>query len=373
MKKRRYGLVQRILIKANSVLYTLTGKWVDLLVKWKIYGEFPYEKKGHFGDVIRVEHPYPTNFQEKDRDLLSGWKSYETFPHDLFYSQDQLLTDDGIVLRKHHTHIKALPHPVFRFQYGILYNLKVRLLYRKIKLNTEKKYLLFYDNWSCNNYFHWIIDSLCRAQLVHEHVKGNFTIVLPEKSPKYLTETLKLYGYTDFLYLPARTAARIPELYAMNYAAWSGQQHPEILKKMANYLIAQTKSVPKRKDRKVYVSRGKQIERRVENEAELIAMLERYGFETVYFEGMPFAEQVKLMQETEVFVSSHGANMTNMIFLPKQARVLELLNDRAPNMCYWSVAASMGLSYRYLLFPLTAADHVRVDVEMVEGQIKLMN
>lgn len=371
MRKRKYNLLQRIFIKANSVLYTMVGKLVDALTRKGWWGEFPYEVKGHFGDVIHVEHAYPENFQPGQEALFDEWKSYDTFPHDLFFAKDAWLTSDGAVLKKRWTFVKALPHPVFRFQFGMLYNWKVRLFYREFKTDPAKKYLLFYDNWSWNNYFHWIIDALCRAELVRENVKEHFTIVLPEASPKFLTETLKLYGYTDFEYLPERSRTRIAQLYAMNYAAWSGQQHPVILRRMVEFVKSKTiADVIPEKRRRIYVSRAKQFSRRVENETEVEAVLQSFGFETIYWEGMPFAEQVRTMQSAEIFVTSHGANMTNLIFLPSGAKILELINDRKPNFCYWSVADSLGLDYYYQLCAIGAADHVRVEVEVLKKNLQ---
>lgn len=403
MRKRKYNLVQRFFIKANSVLYTLVGKLVD---KTGTQQKFPYEVKGHFGDVTEVTHEYPENFQPEHKALFDEWKWYETFPHDLFFVKDVQLSSDGIVLKKHRTFIKTLPHPIFRFQFGILYNLKARFFYRRFKIDPSKNYLLLFDNWSWNNYFHWIIDALCRAELLRENVKMNFTVLLPEASPKYLTETLKLYGFTDIVYLPRRTKTKISNLYSMNYAAWSGQQHPVILKAMVDFVkgkvldSAQTTGTRTVLDsassgagdvldpadsgdrtvldsartagKRIYVSRSKQFSRRVENEKELLAVLEKYGFETVYFEGMTVAEQVRTMSEARFFVTSHGANMTNLAWLPEGAKIFELLNDRKPNFCYWSVASCLGHAYYYQLCPITNADHVLVDIETFEKNLQAL-
>jgi hypothetical protein len=367
MRKRRYNLIQRIFIKANAVLYTLTGRVVDRL-GWQ--EQFPFEVKGHFGDVIEVSHEYPVNYKPEHQALFDEWKRYQTFPHDLFFVKDVVLTSDGIVLQRHRTFIKTLPHPVFRFKYGVLYNLKTRLFYREFKTDPAKNYLLLFDNWSWNNYFHWIIDALCRAQLVEMHARSNYTILLPLASPKYLTETLKLYGYSDFVYLPERSKTKLPALSSMNYAAWSGQQHPEILKVMVRQVKAALHIKPSEAKRRIYVSRGKQFSRRVENEAELIRQLEKHGFETVYFEGMSFEEQVKTLHEAAVLVTSHGANMTNLAWMQEGGKILELLNNRKPNFCYWSVASCLGHDYYYQLCGISTADHVVVDIEEVEKNLK---
>lgn len=372
MKKRKFNLLQRILIKANAVTYTAVGKVADMCKRIGVSGKFPYSVSGHFGEVIEVSHPYPVNFKAEDEPLFQEWKWYQTFPHDLFVVKDTWLTSDGIVLRKHLTFIKTLPHPVFRYKYGILYNLKARLMYRKEKSNPEKKYLLLYDNWSWNNYFHWIIDALCRAELVRRNLNEKFTILLPEASPKYLTETLKHYGYTDFEYLPEGSMIKTDTLYSMNYAAWSGQQHPEILRSMVNYVKSVVSSKSPDGTNKIYVSRSRQFSRRISNENELLPILKKYGFEVHYFEGMSFADQITLMQSARYFVSSHGANMTNLIFLPERARILELLNNRKPNFCYWSVASSLQQPYYYQLCEIESADHLLVDLAAFENNLKLM-
>jgi hypothetical protein len=373
MKARKYNLFQRVLVKANAVVYTAVGRFTDALVKSGLWGAVKFSISGHFGDVIHVEHAYPKNFRAQDKPYFDEWKSYDTFPHDLFFVEDAWVTSDGIVLQKNKTFVKTLPHPVFRHRYGFLYNLKARLLYKKIKSDPAKNYLLVYDNWSFNNYFHWVIDSLCRLELLRENeetIPKEFTLVLRADAPQYIRDAVKLFGYNAVFYLPPKSGTRIKNLYSMNYAAWSGQQHPEVLKRMVKFICKTLDAEAETPSRKIYVSRSRQFSRRVENEQEILVILERYGFEIIFYEGKSFMEQVKLMRNVSHFVTSHGANMTNTIFLPGSARVLELLNDKKPNFCYWSVNACMGHSYFYQLCPLGAADHIRVDTAELERNLR---
>lgn len=364
------SLSRRIRLKLLHYLHRVVGKVVDFLTRIGLYGKVPYSVVSHHGDVIEVTHPYPANYNPADKEKFDEWKWYQTFPHDLFQVKDVLLTSDGIVLNKHRTFIPALPHPVFRYQYGLLYNLKARLFYGQTRFPADRKYLLVYDNWSWNNYFHWVIDSLCRIQLLHDHVKEKFTLIIPEESPKYVTESLALYGFTDILYLPKKSKTRITDLYTMNYAAWSGQQHPEIISAMVKKVRNGIPAMPGEKNRRIYVSRSRARSRRVSNEDEVAALLAQFNFETVYFEGMSFREQVALLQNVKYFVSSHGANMTNLIWLNTDARILELLRKEGrPNFCYWSVASSLRLTYYYQLCRITTADHVEVDLDQLRDNI----
>ncbi len=364
------SLSKRIRLKLLHYINLVVGKLVDLLTRIGLWGKVPYTVLGHYGDVIEVTHAYPENYKPEDKPKFDEWKQYKTFPHDLFRVENVLLTSDGITLKKHRTFIPALPHPIFRNQYGVLYNLYVRLFYRKQNFPADKKYLLVYDNWSWNNYFHWVIDSLCRLQLMHDNVPEKFTVILPEKSPAYLTETLKLYGYNDILYLPENSKVRLPNLHVMNYAAWSGQQHPEILGKMVQFVKAKLSPIASA-SRRVYVSRSRAYSRKIENEAEVVELLKSYDFEIVYFEGMKFEEQVKLMSEVNYFVTSHGANMTNVIWLPQEAQILELLRlEGRPNFCYWSIASSLRLRYNYQLSAVAGGDNIQVNIPALRKNLE---
>ncbi|KAL3682025.1 hypothetical protein R1sor_000047 [Riccia sorocarpa] len=48
-------------------------------------------------------------------------------------------------------------------------------------------------------------------------------------------------------------------------------------------------------------------------------------FEVTYISNLTFCEQVALMSRTDVLVSTHGAQMTNMMFMPKGSYVMEMM------------------------------------------------
>jgi hypothetical protein len=77
--------------------------------------------------------------------------------------------------------------------------------------------------------------------------------------------------------------------------------------------------------RRLYVSRGAGIRRRLTNEAQLTGHAARYGFENVNMVGRSVAEQAKLFGEAAFIIAPHGAALTNLLFAAPGARVLELL------------------------------------------------
>jgi hypothetical protein len=363
--------LRKAIYKIRQYLDQFFGTLVDFLQKIRLIKRFTAFRITPIGPVVQVNHPYPANYREEDQVFFQTWKKYETLSLEIYSVKDVRVTTEGAVLKGILPFIPALPHPVFRFKFGLLYNLLTRIRYRKLAA-PDTKYLLVYDFWSKANYYHWCIDSLCRLWMSHEFLKGERVLLLPDKPPSYIADSIKAFGITRIEYIPPFSLLEVRQVEVMNYAAGSGRHHPEILNKVREFFVRPFRVNEDILKRKIYVSRGKQSSRRVYNETELIGLLQQYGFEIHYFEGMNLHEQIALMQETAVFISSHGANMTNCLFLPEKAKVLELINNRKPNFCYWSVCASIGIPYYYQLCVLAESDHIIVDLEELRKNLILL-
>ncbi|WCS26419.1 glycosyltransferase family 61 protein [Methylobacterium sp. NMS14P] len=79
--------------------------------------------------------------------------------------------------------------------------------------------------------------------------------------------------------------------------------------------------------RKIVLSRRGFVQRQLLNEAEIINLLAREGFEVVYPEKLSFAEQVALYHTADTIVGSASSALTNCIFCNPKARVLALIHE----------------------------------------------
>jgi hypothetical protein len=106
-----------------------------------------------------------------------------------------------------------------------------------------------------------------------------------------------------------------------------------------------------RKPQKIYIGRLGASARRMTNEAELIAQLERIGFHAFVGGRQPLQEQVRTFRDASLIVGPHGSGLTNVAFAGPDATLCELrpLNTRgsAPMGSdeYLRLCAVMGFRY----------------------------
>jgi capsular polysaccharide biosynthesis protein len=198
-----------------------------------------------------------------------------------------------------------------------------------------------------NIYYHWLLDTLPRLQLLEESGFSYERIVVPGQT-RFQKESLELLGLdshrliTDAnLHLEAAALA-IPSLPAVsgNQPRWAC----DFLRK--SFLKHLPRDVPAR--RRIYVSRQKGGTRHLVNEPDLLPMLEKRGFERVFLEERPFLEQVRLFNEAEIVVSTHGSGLANLVFCRPGTAVVELFSPNYMNVMYWALSDRVGLTYYFL-------------------------
>ncbi|UOQ97071.1 glycosyltransferase family 61 protein [Hymenobacter sp. 5317J-9] len=219
---------------------------------------------------------------------------------------------------------------------------------RRHDVATAEVVGLAHGPWAAGNYYHWLVDTLPRLHLLQRTHPG-CPLLVPEPIPAYVRQTAAMFGFERLVPLPAGAVARVPELAMPDYPAPSGFQDGSLSLASRNRVMEALGIAGFAGQRRVYVSRSRQRLRRLLNETAIEPLLTQYGFETLYFEELSFAEQVRLMTETTVLVGVHGANLTNMLFMRPGATVVELMNRSTHaevfNPCYYYLANALQLSY----------------------------
>ena len=96
---------------------------------------------------------------------------------------------------------------------------------------------------------------------------------------------------------------------------------------------------------RIYVSR-RFSKRALPGEELLEQALSAQGFTIAYLENMSWADQISLFQGAKTVVGLHGAGLSNLVFTPAGATLIELTNSNHYNRCFEWICHVVG--HRYL-------------------------
>ena len=101
--------------------------------------------------------------------------------------------------------------------------------------------------------------------------------------------------------------------------------------------------------RKVYISRREKSFRKIINENNLIHLLERKGYQTLYFEDYSVVDQIKIMQDSNEVIAIHGAGLVNINFCRRGTKILELFPSNYQCAFFYMQAIMMDLEYNFYI------------------------
>lgn len=281
------------------------------------------------------------------------WKPNETWSNpktnDISISkfENVFVSTDGIVFKGLKSYSGSYVYSAFYKKFDNFYLLHIYKNYRQKKLNDSSNFLLIFDHWSKINYYHWMCDSLPRLIILKRlKTNYNFNIIIPDDTSSYVKDSLIALGLIPF-YFNATEYLKISNLYHINYLANSGFSHPAI-----NELVTDLKKncLPNTKRKKYYLSRNQTIIRSISNEQDLINLIDKYGFEIIQTENKTLNEQIQLFSECDILISPHGAGLTNMLFMPKGSKIIEIGHAQIEQqpLCYWQLANQLNHDYNYI-------------------------
>lgn len=201
------------------------------------------------------------------------------------------------------------------------------------------------------NYYHFLLDVLPRYGVLKE--------TMPEAKPDawfvntgsgYQRQLLTMIGLGDVpVIAPGKeVAVRADTLLAPCIP------NPDLIAPTwtTRWLKANLPAVsPADKPRRLYVTRGDaKNTRRLVNEDEIFAQLERHGFVKFDPGAHSVQEQIDTFTNAEMVVAPHGAALSNLVFCSPGVKVLELFAPKYVNPCYWVIADNIPDStYHYLV------------------------
>jgi capsular polysaccharide biosynthesis protein len=183
------------------------------------------------------------------------------------------------------------------------------------------------------NYSHWLFRNLLKlVSLDRDGVLHVLPWLLNEDLKPYQLEYLDMLGVPPPQRILVRRgqvvkcdALRVPALLT----------HPATIRHGIDWIrdrLREHLTPPERANERLYFSRADAGSRHIVNEAALFAALERYGFRMITPGRMSVTEQIRAFSSASIVVGAHGAGMTNIVFAPPHAAIVELCSTALSSM-----------------------------------------
>jgi capsular polysaccharide biosynthesis protein len=300
---------------------------------------------------MEVKRDFPENIvPEHKRYFEPHLKIDLPTPGYRFFRNYILLLSNGILMDRFHVDKQSLLYDKKMNEKGIRgYLLKCIIksfLKRKVVVLDAGPHYVTIINQLTNNYFHWFTEAIPKLICLLRENKKPIVLLPAHYDAAYQLRSLELLGFpftnmgfeslvVKNLYLPDRLAP------------YTAQYNPAVMKEISDLLKSKV-DLSKTWGPKIYLSRRKATQRKLINEEEVINLLKEYEFSILELEQYSLDQQISLMHNAEIFVSMHGAGLTNMIFCKPGTKVLELcLENQVMDKCYFNLANAMKAKYYY--------------------------
>jgi len=188
-------------------------------------------------------------------------------------------------------------------------------------------------------------DGFPTTYTINKKKYSEFTLLVPAHFTDYMKKSLEVLECFNYEYVTPLQIIKVPKLIFPELTSNIEYQNPPLIVELRELFYKKYQLNQVKPDRLIYVSRNRQIKRKILNEDELILLLDKYGFDTIFFEELDFDGQVNLMAHTKVLLALHGANLTNIFLMQASTTVIELMNKEFNNLTYFNLSSVLNLSY----------------------------
>lgn len=333
---------------------------VDYIVKK--YPEITYQKC-HDAQVFNYDKIpfFPVSKKEQPRTGKFAQTFVLTIPQGKYYCHDSVIggegyiaVDDQYIIRDLLTYTETFVLTVDRFLSCQIP--KVRKVPGRVVVLSKA--------WSFV-YGHWMNEVLGRLAMIELlGIEYDWIIIPPVENRKFMLETLELWGISKDKIIESKgefSCIQADELIVPSIPgrrqALSGETF-DYVNKLCTYFpnfvmqYLRDKFIEKSVDlnnksfaKKVFISRSDAPGcRKIVNEDEIFALLERRGFACYVLSHLSFVEQVALFNQAEIIVSANGSGLTNMMFCNNNVHIIELFQAR-PDSTFYNMAQTLGWRY----------------------------
>ncbi len=222
------------------------------------------------------------------------------------------------------------------------------------------------------NYYHWNHDAIMRLWRVREELPQDTRFVVPAALKSFQLEALRLVNIPAAQTIPfdGDEVWEFERLFVTPPIFKTQYDTPEQMLWFRDLCFDAYGIKPTKPTRRIFLSRARDTHLRYINETQVEAYLKSSDFETLYPGELTVAQQVEAFSQAAVVVGT-GAAMTNILFAPPGARVLQLLEPSLPGHSYWTMCEALGHEFWYIFgetIPNPSGEHADMLVSLEKLQ-----
>ena len=324
-----------------------------------------------------------------EKNMYEPYQSYELAPAKTKRLKNVFVTFSGFCMNRrglikecHHdfpSQINDYLNEAAKYYYDVTDNPDSLVI-----LDDERTYLAIHHPWF--NYYHWICESIFRLWRVQNKLK-ELVLVLPEyyKDHDFIMGSIEPFKIKNIFYIPNGKSLVVRNLCLPQIKpicdSYNAREVKQVRKFYTDY-VSTEKHITSTLGDKLYISRMHATRRKVVNEQKIIDIVQKYGFTIFYPEKHTFLDQVAIFSQTKYLIGEHGSGITNMLFMPDGASLLELHKDKTneldhPSPLFWYLADALNINYYHQLCTTEGREDYFegsyvVDVRLLEKNIDLM-
>jgi hypothetical protein len=201
-----------------------------------------------------------------------------------------------------------------------------------------------------DNYYHLIADILTKLQvepLSPYHFTG--TVLLPPiVTPPLRDIAMRLAQAGKPVYSLSYHSVQVQALrFIENLSAWGSAPNPHLAPFF--HSIKQLFGIDEVPTHKIYITRKDSQSRILLNEDDVIATVQRHGFQVVELSGLDLVAQMRLFAGASHIIAPHGAGLANLAFCGPGTSVCELHMDTYLNWCFRRLCSILEIKYGCLV------------------------
>ena len=178
---------------------------------------------------------------------------------------------------------------------------------------------------STGNYFHDLVECYSRIFSFNSDLifhKKIDKIVISEVNTKHiLVELLSLLK----IKLPINVLKKNTIYKFTNSTITANRNYPRTISLYRNMFLKNKNQNKNQKN--VFISRKDATNRLIENEDQIINFLSKHNFSILTLYGKSLKQQVDLFSSSQMIISMHGAALTNLLFVPSGATIIEITGN----------------------------------------------